>query len=279
MLKDLVKLRITMAVAVSCAAGYVLASSRFDFGLLETVLGTFVLACGSAALNHMQDRHYDAKMQRTSNRPLPSGGLSLRQVGLFTWVLCHAGALFLWARAGTTPFLLGLLTMFCYNVLYTYLKRVTSIAVIPGALVGALPPLIGWTAAGGDLLDPRALTLAFFFFIWQIPHFWILVLMHNRDYAGAGYPTLKLLFSEAQITRLTYSWLLGTVAAGCLFHLNGLTSSHLFAGIYLVMSSAMLIFVARKLFQTPQQLMPAFKSVLFFMLAVSAMLIAEPLLG
>ena len=279
MLKDLVKFRITMAVAVSCAAGYVLASARFDFRLLETVLGTFVLACGSAALNQMQDRHYDARMQRTSKRPLPSGELSLRQGGIFTWVLCHAGALFLWARAGTTPFLIGMATLLCYNVLYTYLKRVSSLAVIPGALVGALPPLIGWTAAGGELLDARALTLAFFFFIWQIPHFWILVLMHNRDYAGAGYPTLKLIFSEAQITRLTYSWLLGTVAAGCLFHLNGLTSSHFFAGLYLIISASMLIFVARKLFQTPQQLMPAFQSVLFFLLAVSAMLIAEPFLG
>ena len=94
--------------------------------------------------------------------------------------------------------------MFWYNAVYTPLKKVFSLAIIPGSLVGALPPLAGWVAAGGDILDPKIILISSFFFVWQIPHFWILLLIYGKDYDKGGFPTLTNVFSERQLKILLY---------------------------------------------------------------------------
>jgi protoheme IX farnesyltransferase len=109
--------------------------------------------------------------------------------------------------------LLGIFTVLWYNGVYTPLKRVSAFAAIPGGVVGAVPPLIGWSAAGGDPSDPRILAVAFFFFMWQVPHFWLLLLRIGDDYARAGLPTLTRLFTRPQLARIIYVWMIATVAA------------------------------------------------------------------
>ena len=112
--------------------------------------------------------------------------------------------------------LLSWATLVSYNFIYTPLKKVTAFAVVPGSVIGAIPPMIGWSAAGGVLTDPTILIVASFFFIGQIPHFWLLLLLFGDQYKLAGLPSLNQVFSEIQIKRLTYTWTLTTVAAALL---------------------------------------------------------------
>lgn len=112
--------------------------------------------------------------------------------------------------------LLGLFSILWYNGIYTYLKRATAFAVVPGSLTGALPPVIGWTAAGGHLLDKTSLILALIFLIGQVPHFWLLILKYGQEYKKAGLPVLSDVFSNVQIKRLSFAWVAATVASSLL---------------------------------------------------------------
>ena len=116
----------------------------------------------------------------------------------------EGGFLVLLLGANLTAALLGMLAVGWYNGIYTPLKRITAFAVVPGAIVGALPPAIGWVAGGQSLGDMRLLALGFFFFMWQIPHFWILTVRCGSDYQAARIPSLTAIFSSAQLARITF---------------------------------------------------------------------------
>jgi protoheme IX farnesyltransferase len=187
----------------------------------------------SSAFNEVQEHDLDALMERTRLRPLPRGAVSPLTAGVFALLLAVSGfTLLLWSH-GWTPALLGLLALVWYNGFYTPLKRVSAFAVVPGSLIGALPPAIGWTAAGGRLSDPAMLALALVLFLWQVPHFWLLSLMHRKGYEQAGFPTLSKHFREAQILRLIFTWSCAAIAACAIlpaFHtLGGLPSLLLLA--------------------------------------------------
>jgi protoheme IX farnesyltransferase len=139
------------------------------------------------------------------------------------------------------------LTLVSYNGFYTPLKKYTAFAVVPGSLVGALPPYIGWLAAGGELTDTSILLVAIFFFIGQIPHFWLLLLMFGKEYSFVGYPSLTDIFSENQIKRLSYTWILSTLASALLIALKVMVSPII---VYLL-----LIYVLYLLFSTTVQLL------------------------
>ncbi len=212
---ELCKIRITLMVTVTTAMGYVLFAGSAPLHMLAPVLGTLLLACGSAALNHVQERDLDAKMARTRRRPIPSGAVRPRTALLLAVALVLAGSWMLAAWTNPAALALGVAALVWYNAIYTPLKRVSAFAVVPGSVIGALPPVIGWVAAGGSPLDPQALALGFFFFIWQVPHFWLLVLVHGREYEKAGLPSLTAVFSTAQLARLSFIWM-ATTAAACL---------------------------------------------------------------
>lgn len=212
-LLDLTKLRISGASTFTAAAGYVAFLRGANAGLITALLGILLLAMGSSALNEVQEHKYDALMPRTANRPIPRGDLSPAMAALIAVVLALSGFLILLVAHNLTSALLGALALAWYNGFYTPLKRVSAFAVVPGSLIGALPPAIGWTAAGGNVADPSILALAFVFFIWQVPHFWLLVGLHAEGYEGAGYPTLVTLFGRPRLSRLTFTWTCGTAAA------------------------------------------------------------------
>ena len=117
--------------------------------------------------------------------------------------------------------------VFWYNVLYTGLKRVSAFAVVPGALVGAIPPAMGWAAGGGSLADPSLAALVFFFFMWQVPHFWLHLLTYGNEHAEAGLPSLTDVFSRDQMERLTFQWVSATAVSALLLGLSGLLQSPL----------------------------------------------------
>jgi protoheme IX farnesyltransferase len=187
-------------------------------------------------------------MSRTKNRPIPAGKISPRDALYIALILIFTGSVILYFGAGLLALGLGLLNLVWYNGIYTPLKRYNALAIIPGSMVGAIPPVVGWVAAGGYIFDPKILIIAFFFFIWQIPHFWLLLLILSKDYEQAGFPTLTRTFSQDQLSRITFMWISATGITGILIPLFGLIKFPLIDFV-IFLSSLWLIWKAAKLLQ------------------------------
>jgi protoheme IX farnesyltransferase len=209
---EVTKIRITILVAFTTTLGYILASKNLESFSLYPIAGIFFLACGAAALNHFQESKTDLLMDRTKNRPIPAGIMSPYSVLLIAAGFLILGSAVLLLKSNLITLGIGLLTFVWYNAVYTPLKKVFSLAIIPGSLVGALPPVAGWTAAGGSVFAPEILLLAAFFFVWQIPHFWILLLVYGKDYDKGGFPTLTNVLSKRQLMNITFCWIILTIA-------------------------------------------------------------------
>jgi protoheme IX farnesyltransferase len=207
---ELGKVSISIPVALTGFLGYFLHKPLFDRDALLTIFGVLLLSMGSGALNQIQERHTDARMNRTRGRPLPAGTLSLPSAILFVILSSLMGSLLL---LGTGYYLaagIGIFTLAWYNLVYTPLKRITAFAVLPGALIGALPPLIGWTAAGGHPLDMEILAVAFLLFVGQMPHYWLLLVKIGSEFRDAGLPVITSLFDTRQIRNLSFIWIAAT---------------------------------------------------------------------
>ena len=153
--------------------------------MLHVIFGTMMIAAGTAALNHYIERESDRYMRRTASRPLPSGQLTPAEALRFGLALALAGAIDLYFTAGYAASLLGVFTSLSYLLAYTPLKKRTVWATFIGAIPGAIPPMIGWTAATGKL-DTGAWLLFAILFVWQFPHFHAISWMYREDYARAG---------------------------------------------------------------------------------------------
>ncbi|MCB0806440.1 MAG: heme o synthase [Bacteroidales bacterium] len=224
-LLELSKVRITFAVSLTTITGYVLASGQFDTGLILPTLGIFILACGSSALNHYQEKDKDAKMERTKNRPIPSGRISANGALAFAILLTIIGSAIIYYGSGFLAMQLGILALIWYNAIYTPLKKKTAFAVVPGSVIGAIPPMVGWVAGGGSLADPRALIIAFFFFIWQVPHFWLLLLKFGKEYEKAGFPSITSFYTNKQIKNTTFIWTMATAVTALMLPVFGIVNS------------------------------------------------------
>lgn len=220
-LLQLTKPKITLSVALTALTGFLLCRGYFSHDWLKTVIGVYVLSAGSAGINHLQEAIPDSKMTRTLNRPIPSGKISPAIAAIFSGLLIFFGITLLWLLPQKTPLLLGIFTLIWYNAVYTWLKRITAFAVVPGSLVGAIPPIIGWSAAGCIILSPQIILIAFFFFIGQIPHFWLLMLRYGNDYEKAGFPTITRIFTARQISNITLIWVASTAMAAIITALFG----------------------------------------------------------
>ena len=216
---DLTKFRITVLVSFTTGLGYILAANELSFTMFYVIAGIFLLAAASSSLNHWQEKNTDALMERTKLRPIPSGRIEPASAVYVSLGLLISGSVLLLATTNFTTFAVGLFTFFWYNGVYTPLKRKTAFAIIPGALVGALPPVAGWTAAGGSLGDSRIWIIAAYFFIWQIPHFWLLLMLYGSDYEKGGFPTLNKVFGHEQLKRITSMWLVGNIMTAMLIPL------------------------------------------------------------
>ena len=190
-LADLVKARLTMLVLLTTYVGFYIGGRGAQNYLLmfHALLGTALVAGGAAALNQLLEREFDAKMRRTASRPLPSGRLQPATVAIFGGVCSVAGLIYLALLVNLLTSVIGAVTLVSYLFIYTPLKRVTWTNTLVGAIPGALPPLMGWTAArherGGDGWALFAI-LAF----WQLPHFFAIAWMYRDEYAKAGFVML-----------------------------------------------------------------------------------------
>lgn len=221
----LCRIYISLFAACSAATGFFLAPDHRAAGVFLPAAAVFILACGASALNQYQERAIDAWMERTRNRPVPSGVFTPLQALSIALALTAAGLVLLFYSGGTKAAVLGLAALIWYNGVYTFLKRVTAYAPVPGAVVGMIPPAIGWASAGGAIPDARLAAVCFVFFLWQVPHFWLLLLSRGEEYERAGLPSLTGLMSRAQISRVTFAWIVAASIASLALPLYGSVAS------------------------------------------------------
>jgi len=233
---ELTKPGITRLVVVTAAAGYYLGSrGPFDLTrLINTLLGTALVAAGSSALNQVRERGIDALMNRTRGRPLPSGRVTPRAAALFSWTAAILGVAYLAWRVNLLTAALALLTLVSYVFLYTPLKQRTSLNTLVGAVPGALPVVGGWTAAGGTL-DTSALVLFWILFLWQLPHFLALAWLYREDYRRGGLAMLSLEDESGKSTaRMAFLYACTLLPVSLLPTLVGLTGAVYFFGALLL---------------------------------------------
>ncbi|MBN1597431.1 MAG: protoheme IX farnesyltransferase [Bacteroidales bacterium] len=238
---ELSKVKITVAVSLTTITGYVLGRGKFDWGFVAVTVGIFFLACASSVLNHIQESAMDAQMKRTRNRPIPLGSVGIKQAAVLALTETVAGITILFIWAESYALILGLLAMIWYNGIYTYLKRITPHAVIPGSLIGAIPPLAGWVESGASLLDYRAWAMALFFFVWQVPHFYLLILKYGPEYEKAGFPSLTSIHSNTTIRLMIFLWVVATAFFALSLYYFGVISSVVTMILVIVMSLWLII--------------------------------------
>src|SRR6201993_717053 len=197
----LTKPDVSFLVLMTTGAGYYM-GARGPIGwlhMIHVIVATMMIAAGTAALNHYIERESDRYMRRTASRPLPSGVLTPNEALRFGIALCIAGAVDLYFVAGYVACLLGVFTCLSYLLAYTPLKKRTVWATFIGAIPGAIPPMIGWTAATGKL-DSGAWLLFAILFFWQFPHFHAISWMYREDYARAGILMLPVVDKDGSRT-------------------------------------------------------------------------------
>jgi protoheme IX farnesyltransferase len=198
---SLAKPDVTFLVVLTTAAGYYIGARGpvSLAGMVNAVLGTSLVAAGTAALNHYLERSSDALMRRTSSRPLPLGVLSGAEASAFGAGLVLLGGIYLLLVSNWLACALALLTSFLYLGIYTPLKKRTTWATAMGAFPGAIPPLIGWAAARGSLSGGAWLLFAILF-LWQFPHFYSIAWMYREDYARADIRMLPVVDPSGSAT-------------------------------------------------------------------------------
>ena len=233
---------ITVMVAVTATIGYAVAARNgVDWMTLAHLVGGTVLSsAGAAALNMLMERRLDARMERTRNRPLPSGRLGTMEAVLFGSLLSAGGLVWLALGVNLLATAVSAATIFSYLALYTPLKTRTSLCTFVGAVPGALPPVLGWAATGS--LEGGALILFLILFFWQLPHFLALAWMYREDYARGGFPMLPVLDETGASTgRQAVLQTLALVVASLLPLLSGM-AGEAYMAVALVLGTGFLGF-------------------------------------
>jgi len=235
-------------VLLTAAAGFYLGTAgRVDLWLLlHTLIGTALVAAGTNAFNQLRERDADGRMERTRRRPLPSGRVSPRAAAAFAAVISCAGVVYLGVAVNVLTAGLAALTLASYVLLYTPLKRTTSLNTLIGAVPGALPIVGGWTAAGGAL-GPAVLALFWILFLWQLPHFLALAWIYREDYRRGGFAMLSVDDPDGRQTGwMALLYAVALVPVSLVPTLLGVTGARYFIGalvlgvVYTVAAAALL---------------------------------------
>jgi heme o synthase len=243
----LTKPEVNLLILMTTSAGYYLAcrGPLHIAGLFNTVLGTLLVASGTATLNQWMERVWDGQMRRTASRPLPAGRVSAREALWFGIALSVAGGLYLAVAVNWLSSVLAISTLLSYLLIYTPLKRKTPLCTLLGAVPGAMPTLIGWAGASARI-DTQAWFLFALLFLWQFPHFLAIALMYREDYARAGYRMLPdfdrdFRFTRTEILSFTVVLVILTMLPG--IGTRGMISSGtmLLAGIFMLYYAAKLM--------------------------------------
>lgn len=222
---ELMKPELTGLSVFTTLCGFYLGSNEsFNYlGFFCTAIGTLLVGGGLGALNQYLERHYDAMMKRTERRPLPAGRMFPERALWFGVGCLVAGfAILLFTTNVLTALIAGVIIV-TYLFLYTPLKRITQWSTVIGGIPGALPPVMGWTAAGSEL-DTGALILFAILFLWQLPHFYALAWMYRKDYARAGFQMLSVHDEDAFLTSRHVFWcIVGLIPVSIILTLVGVT--------------------------------------------------------
>jgi len=217
MIKDfivLTKFVLSFAVSLSALFAYIMAKGEIGGDMFLATFSVLLVAMGVSTLNQVQEYKEDSKMERTKNRPIAAGRMSPTTGIVIAAVLIVLSMLSIYSLLGFTGVNIFMFAFIWYNAMYTPLKKKSALAVVPGAILGVIPPAIGWLVAGHSLMELEFIALALYYFIWQVPHFWLLVMLFHGDYKNGGYPTAMRLFGQASLQRLTFVWLIFTIQAG-----------------------------------------------------------------
>jgi protoheme IX farnesyltransferase len=245
---ELTKPRITLMVVITALVGFkmsamtmggqVVTASGAAYGsmllLLNALIGVGLVAAGASALNQLMERDIDRRMRRTANRPLPAGRLAPEQALVFGSALVVGGVVWLAAAVNLLTAGLAAFTAASYLLLYTPLKQHTSLSTLVGAVPGAMPPVLGWTAASGSI-GGGAWALFAILFVWQLPHFLAIAWLYRDDYARGGLPMLPVIDADGHLTSRHIA-----VTSACLLPISlaptllGLTGMVYFAGAALL---------------------------------------------
>ena len=274
----LIRIRLSFMVAISAITGYFLTGISPSVAVIFLFSGVFLLAAGTSTLNQVQECQNDKLMKRTMLRPIPSGGISSPAALLTAGVLIIVGTLLL-SRNGLLPMVLGLSNIVFYNLIYTPLKTRSWLAIIPGAFVGAVPPLIGWSSAGFYIFHANIIFVAIFVFLWQIPHFWLLMIKYGKEYESAGFSSISKILNQLQIKSVVFGWGVITSIFLMLFPLFGFSLKPILMVTLIVMNLLFITMFHRFLFRdrSSQTLRKAFILINTYAVVVFIMLIINAL--
>jgi protoheme IX farnesyltransferase len=277
---ELTKFNLSFAVALSPVAGYFMFGKIEVAPLLGVFVGTLLLSCAVIALNQYQERFIDAKMDRTKNRPLPAGNITPHNALIGITILMGAGLLILWLLTNPLTTLLGAINGLWYNLIYTPLKRKTAFAVIPGGVCGALPPMMGWTAAGGYLWDSEIIVLAMFFFVWQVPHFWLILLKFGKEYENAGLSSVTQFWNQNQLKSITFIWMMTTGVSALLLPVFNMVNGLGLKIVLLLITLIYMYFAYRSLYGDAKKVnyMIAFIAINMFLISIIFLLVVQQFL-
>lgn len=226
----LAKPELTLLSVLTAVGGAYLASETPSIVLLHVFLGTLLVGGAAGTLNMVLEREYDALMKRTAGRPIPSGRVTALDGVIVGSLLAAAGVSYLWLMTTPVAAFLAVLTLATYLFLYTPLKRLTPFVTVVGAIPGALPPVIGWSAVTGSV-DLSGLSLFAILFFWQIPHFFSLAWIYRKDYEKGGFRMLTVLDTDGYVTgRQIVVYSIALIPASLLPTYLGILGGFYFAG-------------------------------------------------
>jgi len=228
---QLSKSRIVLMVLITTAAGYLFGAHSVDgLLMLHALLGTALVAAGTNALNQYVEREHDARMHRTRTRPLPAGRITPRAALIFSSAVAILGTVYLGLMVNWLTAALGAFTLATYIFIYTPLKRVSTLNTLIGAIPGAIPPLMGWTAATNHL-GAGGWIIFGILFLWQLPHFMAISWLHREDYARGGFAMLAVRDTDgAAVARQAIFYTLVLIPVSIAPALLGLTGTVSFIG-------------------------------------------------
>ena len=271
----LTKFNLSFTVSLSLVFGFILSKNSIDFTLINPFLAVLLLALGVSALNQVQEYKEDSLMDRTKHRPVASGKISVQKGFGISFALIALSFLFIYLSLSFIGVLLFAFVIIMYNLFYTKAKKITIYAAVYGAVLGVIPPLIGWISAQGSVLDIGFISLGLFYFIWQIPHFWLLTLKYHKQYEKASFPTVVKVFGVEGMERITFIWLLLTLIAG--LYLTAIFANSMVITIILILVNLYTLFNIFKL-RSEHNYLKTFISINIFMLALMILLVIDALI-
>lgn len=272
----LFKFRLSFTVVFSSVIAYCIAASTVDFAsILNLFIGGFLITAGANAFNQLLEKDYDKLMKRTQDRPLAAGRMNMPEAILAAGLCGVAGIMVLWLSFNMLAAMLGAVSLLTYAFVYTPMKRISPFAVMVGALPGALPPLIGWVCATGEITFGAYVVTGIQFF-WQFPHFWAIAWMAHEDYTKAGFKLLPSSGGQDRHTAvLSIFYIIVLIAVSMVPLISGMAGY--ISSAVILLAGLGFLYQAYRLFQTCE--MKEARSMMFGSIAYLPVVLIALLIG